>query len=310
MRAAFLDAFAAYRDSLDLVAIEAALVSGSIPDLERAVRLTEAENLMLRAGGVSGAIGKTVDASGMASARLMMSAGINAGFSVNDPNVVMFQIMRSSELVAGVSSEIRDTLRGILATASRSGYTTSTQARVIRDYITLPPSWAGAPVRMEAELLAGDRGVFRRLLADPTLSPRERRVQEIMLRREIAERYANGTNTAAWAQRTAQDYAENLLNRRAQNIARTETLRAGNWATRESWRQAVRDGVLPQTVLKVWLVTPDDRLEHEMVPSMNPGGRKLDEYFETPEGPCMEPPSRTNCRCGMGLTFPGLSGVL
>jgi hypothetical protein len=70
--------------------------------------------------------------------------------------------------------------------------------------------------------------------------------------------------------------------------------------------------VLPATARRVWIVTPDARLrpEHAAIPRMNPDGVGLDEPFRTPDGDFLNPPIDPNCRCGVGLIFPGLAGVL
>jgi hypothetical protein len=90
------------------------------------------------------------------------------------------------------------------------------------------------------------------------------------------------------------------------------TLRASHHGQHESWKQATRQGVLPATARRVWIVTPDARLrpEHAAIPRMNPDGVGLDEPFRTPDGDFLNPPIDPNCRCGVGLIFPGLAGVL
>jgi hypothetical protein len=311
MGAAFVEMAVLYEGVIDLEALERALRAGSWPDIESAMKFGQMDDILARAGGFTSAFSQVVARAGQAGQEIMLAAGISAQFNAVSPNAVFFASQKSSELIRGITAEARDTIREIIATGQRLGLPTNVQAGAIRDYITLPRGWASAPMNMARELETGDRAVFRRLLADPSLPPRERRLQERALRLEIAERYATGANTdPAWIRSTTAEYKGNLLNRRAQTIARTETVRAANWAVKEGWTQAVASGALPSDVKKVWLVTSDDRLQHEMVPGMNAGGRRLDELFETPEGPVQEPPSRPNCRCGIGLIFPGLSGTL
>lgn len=94
-------------------------------------------------------------------------------------------------------------------------------------------------------------------------------------------------------------YREKMLKRRAENIARTETIRAANYGQQEAWRQAREAGLLPPETRRFWVVTPDDRLcpDCRQVPGMNKEGVGLDEMFQTPFGPLPGPPAHPQCRC-------------
>jgi SPP1 gp7 family putative phage head morphogenesis protein len=99
--------------------------------------------------------------------------------------------------------------------------------------------------------------------------------------------------------RLARIYADKKLRERALTIARTEVLNASNEGQLELWRQARRDGLVSEP-LKVWIVTPDDRLCPRCRP-MDGQTRKLDEPFDTPLGPRQRPTLHPRCRCAMGL---------
>ena len=110
-------------------------------------------------------------------------------------------------------------------------------------------------------------------------------------------------------QRRIDLYTKRLLKARAENIARTETIRAANAGQDALWEQAVDDGLIDKEKQKrVWILTPDDRLCPicRQVPGMNPDGVKVGEPFQTPSGPRMSPPLHPRCRCATGLrTFKG-----
>jgi hypothetical protein len=53
--------------------------------------------------------------------------------------------------------------------------------------------------------------------------------------------------------------ARRLLKRRAENIARTETIRAANMGTQFGWDAAADAGLLPPGTQKVWIATEDSR---------------------------------------------------
>lgn len=58
-----------------------------------------------------------------------------------------------------------------------------------------------------------------------------------------------------------QTYANRLLNYRAENIARTETISAANAGQMQAWLEMVNRGVLDRRTTRVeWVVTEDDRL--------------------------------------------------
>ena len=237
-------------------------------------------------------------ATGEAAAQVLRDAGFGARFNAIDPNVVMFARAQAAELVVAISNDVRDAIRIVLALGNQFGLTVDQQARAIREVVGLPPNWVDAPLNLRRELEAGRFTQTRRLSA----------IEKAQIRKRLRE----GTMDEAFIQRMEARYAASLRNRRALNIARTETLRASHHGQRLSWKQAMQQGVLPQNVRRRWIVTPDDRLRdtHAAVPGMNPEGVRIDQPFQTPLGPVMDPPLEVNCRCGVGLTFPGLVGVL
>lgn len=65
--------------------------------------------------------------------------------------------------------------------------------------------------------------------------------------------------TRARARDQAERMARRLLKRRAENIARTETIRAANMGTQFGWDAAQDAGLLPPGTQKVWIATEDSR---------------------------------------------------
>ena len=103
-------------------------------------------------------------------------------------------------------------------------------------------------------------------------------------------------------------YYDSLANKRANDIARTESLNAVNNGQLELWRQGVEQGVLDnRTTRKIWLVTRDDKLRpsHAAIPVMNPKGVPITGFFATPFGPVQSPGDAVtdliNCRCALAL---------
>lgn len=89
---------------------------------------------------------------------------------------------------------------------------------------------------------------------------------------------------------------DDALGFRAERIARTEVLRATNWATLESYKQSgIVDG-------KQWLTAIDERVCPICEP-MDGVIIPLDDNFKTIEGGFDRPPAHVNCRCTMTPIF-------
>jgi SPP1 gp7 family putative phage head morphogenesis protein len=87
---------------------------------------------------------------------------------------------------------------------------------------------------------------------------------------------------------------------RAENIARTETMRASNEGQLEAWDQATDAGLLTGTEEKEWIVTPDDRLCPICEP-MEGETAALNEDFDVDGDKIDAPPAHPRCRCTVGL---------
>lgn len=143
-------------------------------------------------------------------------------FDVTDPLMVRAAETQAARLVSGVGEESRRAIREIVTLGFTEGRPPREQARHILRLVGLTERDAGAVDRM-----------WRRMLEDGVRQADSR----------------------------AETYAARLLRRRAENIARTETIRAASEGKRAGWRKAVEEGYLEAGVAEiVWLVTDDDRL--------------------------------------------------
>jgi hypothetical protein len=297
--AAFLRAVERLIAQIDEAALLSAIAGGDLNLIAGAAGAQQLDLFLGTDERLRRALVSTASATGRASAEILSDAsGLAFRFNDFDPNVVMFARTQAAELVVAVGEDVREAIRIVVALGNEIGLTVDQQARAIREVVGLPPNWANAPLNLRRELQAGRFTSTRRLSA--------------VEKAQIHKRIRDGTVNEAFIERMERRYADSLRNRRALNIARTETLRASHHGQRVSWRQATRDGVLPATARRMFIVTPDDRLRetHAAVPGMNPDGVGLDEPFRTPLGNFMDPPIEVNCRCGVGLVFPGLAGVL
>ena len=110
---------------------------------------------------------------------------------------------------------------------------------------------------------------------------------------------ADGLSVDAVQRRIEFAYAK-ALRQRIETIVRTEALRASNAGQVDAWREARGDGLLDASLVKEWIVTPDDRL----CPLCEPlDGEQVAIDAQFPGG-VTEPPLHPNCRCAVGLERP------
>ena len=133
--------------------------------------------------------------------------------------------------------------------------------------------------------------------------PSDRRLNAIeaaMVRRHMREGHFSQSQIDAMVD----TYYQRLLRKRANDIARTESLNAVNSGQLELWEQGLDQGIFKDNEdRKYWIVTRDDRLRktHAAIPSMNPQGVKIRSFFVTPFGTVSGPGDANigliNCRC-------------
>jgi len=296
LQAAFLDALARFQAGIDISALQSAIASGNLSQIQSAAGSGRLQALLLGDRALYEGFEGIAAASGTASMDALNDLtdggyeGIRGTFNARHPNVVLFARENAGNLAVGLSDEMREVVRIVTALGADMGLTVNQQAMAIREMLPLPSNWASAPLNLERELRNGTFTSSRRLSAAD--------------KARIRSALKTGDVTDDFIAEMRESYTKSLTNRRAMNIAHTESLRAANFGVNESWNQAAQQGTIPKQSRRMWIVTPDQRLQHYMVPGMNPNGRALGEMFETPEGPVPYPPSRTNCRCSIGLQFP------
>lgn len=98
-------------------------------------------------------------------------------------------------------------------------------------------------------------------------------------------------------------FAQRLLRRRSENIARTETIKASVQGQLEGWKQNRDARLLSRELVKEWIVTPDDRLCPICAP-LDEVQVDVDGMFDTSIGRVSGPPAHPSCRCALGLNPP------
>ena len=213
---------------------------------------------------------------------------LNLDFALVNESAVRFAQAQASSLVTNISIETEQAIRHIVVRGQREGLNARAQAQAIQRIVGLTDRDARAVDRFYMGLLD------------------------------------SGTNQAR-ARELADRMAARLLKRRAENIARTETIRAANMGTQLSWQAAMDNGLLPRTTQKVWIAAQDSRTcaicavldgqvisvstsfdVQERAASFTQEGGDFQVASKVPlKNPSMErtPPAHPSCRCTIGLVF-------
>ena len=247
-------------------------------------------------GYILPALGDVVDEAGKATFETDYGLAARAGrlairFDMINPHTVYAVRDFGGDLITQITEDTRDAIRDIVAYAMEYGGHPYQQARQIRNLIGLTSEQMGAVDNFRTMLESGDRTALSRTLRDARFDGTLDRALGFQPSLELAPEQIG---------RMVSRYADRMLDARAVNIARTETMRAANLGQNEAWYQAVQGGLLKPGLTRAWLVTPDDRLCEfcAAIPGMNPDGVGLDGMFDTPFGPVDMPPLHPQC-------FPG-----
>lgn len=287
VRQAFLDAIDQVKAGIEDAALRDAVASGDVNQVLDVLGIDQSLGPALSVG-----LGAPLQAAFLeASAQAVTRGGLDMRFDISNPKATEFLRTYDFGLIRQLTTDTREGIRRIVADAFAYGGHPYDQAHQIRDLIGLTDSQAAAVASFRNLLETGDRDALTRALRDRRFDPTLDRTLG-----EDAERDLTGDEI----DRQVGRYAERMLNARAENIARTETIRAANAAQNAAWDQAADKGLLNRdTLRRQWLVTEDDRLciYCAEVPDMNPDGVGLGGYFETPLGPVKFPPLHPQCRC-------------
>jgi SPP1 gp7 family putative phage head morphogenesis protein len=175
-------------------------------------------------------------------------------FDVANPEAIAWAERNAARLVTDITTEAQAAIRTIVTDAFANGVSPSETAKLIRASIGLTERDAQAV--MNAQL------------------------------KWIAEGVTNATERA-------EKYAAKLTRRRAQTIARTETMRAANEGQQQLWEQAREAGLLDRTAKKVWIVADPCPI----CAGMSGETVRIDQTFSIGG----DPPAHPNCRCTVGL---------
>jgi SPP1 gp7 family putative phage head morphogenesis protein len=190
------------------------------------------------------------------------SMGMEYSFDLQNPRAIEFAERRAGELITQITEESRKAIQSTVVQALRGGGHPYEQAEQIRNCIGLTNRQAIAVDNYRKTLTMGESRSLKQI-------------------NKMTETYAN-----------------RLLDYRAKNIARTETLRAANEGQREAWRQATERSLIHGTeLIREWIYTPDERSCPDCQ-SMDGKQAPINGLYENG---ISGPPLHPQCRCAEGL---------
>lgn len=219
---------------------------------------------------------------------------VNLNFDPSEPRAATLMQNARLNFVQGFTSAQREATRDALANAFRLGASTRDAVKAFRDSIGLTKTQQDAVNSYEDLLRAGSKAALDRELRDRRFDP-------------SVERAATEGDLLDEDQidRMVDRYRDNMINYRAENIARTESLAVVSQARLEATQQIVDQADIdPDTVRRTWRATKDKRTRdsHWEMDGQTVG---LDEPYVAPSGeeimypgdPNASAEERINCRC-------------
>lgn len=204
--------------------------------------------------------------SGAAAAKSMKSLNVTISFDMTNPAAVEWIKRSAAELIElNIMPTSKEAIRNILTRSFEEGITAADSARLIREQIGILPRHAEAVEKYRQEMIAlfEERGWI------------------------TARQDAN---------RLAGQYAQKLINYRAKNIARTESIRAANQGQQTLWEDAINKDLLTEADWEREWIASDPCPICTALDGTRAGMR---ESFEG--GYFMPPDPHVNCRCSVGL---------
>lgn len=201
----------------------------------------------------------------------------------------------NATLATQLTNASAEGVRQVIERAMAENANIAQMVKEIRQLIGLTADQAQAVLNFRRQLEARQNLGFT-----PVDERRLDAVAQAMVRRHMKEGSLSGTQIDDMVER----YFQSMLDKRAWDIARTESLNAVNNGQQELWEQGLDQGIFDDNkTRKFWVTTKDDRLRatHAVIPGMNPQGVKIRSLFVTPFGLVSGPGDANsgliNCRC-------------
>jgi len=220
---------------------------------------------------------------------------VNFVFDATNPRLSQFAQDISATRIREVGNDVRQVVRDVIQQETVAGTNPIDTARRVRESVGLTEKQEQSVDNFRRQLELAADGQQSAVTEARSRELRDKRfaIKPGMSQEQIEKQVAR--------------YRERFVKHRAETIARTESTRAVNGASRELMKSYVEQGKISEAqVRRKWIYTKDEntRAEHRQIPALNPNGVGLNESFQTPLGPLRFPgdPQGTaentvNCRC-------------
>jgi SPP1 gp7 family putative phage head morphogenesis protein len=199
--------------------------------------------------------------------------GVRLKFDAKDIQGYVWATNHAGELVKGISEESRSAIRKTVSRGFLDGVPPVAMARSIRNSVGLTEAQAQAVSNLRQKIQENPGKLVRA--------------------GKVPIRVPSAGLPAGRLDRELARYAERLTKQRAENIARTESMRAVNEGERTLWLQQVKAGLLSGQEKRQWLTSDDERL----CPICRPLNGELATLTGTFAGGFQVPPAHPRCRC-------------
>lgn len=291
VRDAFLAAVVAVQSQIVLHELEAAISTGDYQRVLSIINIGDRFEKAMAGAGLPTNVLSVRDAlrqvyaaaAGVAAKELPASIGTPLAFDLLNTESVAFIQNYGFNLIQQVSQSVRDAVRQVVDRAFREGGHPYVQAREIRNFIGLTANQQAAVANYRWALENGDRIALDRALRDRRFDP------------SVARAIRDSSRLPQWRiDQMVERYRQRMLLRRAQTVARTESLRASNMGQQTLWHQAVQQGLMSQQTKRRWHTGEDERVCPRCA-DLNGVEVGIDEEFAP--GIMNPPDPHPSCRC-------------
>lgn len=203
----------------------------------------------------------------------------------------------TAKLTLGLVENTKAGVRAVIERTMAENTESSPMVKEIRQLIGLTEDQAQAVLNFRRQLEARKNLGFT-----PVDERRLDPIEQLMVRRHMKEGYLSPKEIDGLVER----YFQSLLNKRAIDIANSESIKSVSNGQQELWEQGLDQGILDDNKMrKFWVDMGDGKVRptHKVIAGMNLDGVKIRSMFVTPHGLVMGPQTRNsgfvNCRCGV-----------
>jgi hypothetical protein len=214
-------------------------------------------------------------------------------FDAINPKLTQVMSYYKMGKIQQITEDIRESIRRTINDSVNAGMSPKDTAKEIRAYIGLTRQQQQAVNNFKQLLINKPAEAMHRELRDKTF--------DTVLARMIRNKE---TIPAQKIEQMVEAYRQKYITHRAVTIARTESIRALNMASRQIWTDLVSEGQVPEeNVVRVWLANIDNKTRdsHRALHKKRVG---LNEAFKSslgdimyPGDPLASPDNVINCRC-------------